>query len=115
MATLSLGALAIIFAIWIQDVLVALDVAYAILSGAIFVPVVLGIFWKKATPKAGFSAVIGGTAVVIGGLAVLGITSTDPIMYGMAASLIIMVGVSLFDRSRPLRETTRPAEQLEKS
>ena len=34
LATLSLGALAIIFAIWIQDVLVALDVAYAILSGS---------------------------------------------------------------------------------
>lgn len=110
-ATLSLGALAIVFAIWIQDVLVALDVAYAILSGAIFIPVVMGIFWKRATPKAGFSAVIGGTAVVIGGLAVLGITSTDPIMYGMAASLIIMVVVSLLDKSRPLHETSQPAEQ----
>ncbi|MGI6126363.1 MAG: sodium:solute symporter [Planifilum sp.] len=108
-STLFLGALAITFAIWIQDVLVALDVAYAILSGAIFIPVVLGIFWKKATPKAGFSAVIGGTVVVIGGLALLDITSTDPIMYGMAASLIIMVSVSLLDKR--LARQPRASEQ----
>jgi solute:Na+ symporter, SSS family len=100
-ATLVLGTLAIVFAIWIKDVLVALDVAYAILSGAIFIPVILGIFWKKATPVSGFAAVIVGTLVVIAGLYKLGITSTDPIMYGMAASLVVMVSVSLLGKNRP--------------
>ena|GEM_PF-3924219 len=55
------------------------------------------------------SAVIGGTVVVIGGLALLGITSTDPIMYGMAASLIIMVSVSLLDKR--LARQPRASEQ----
>lgn len=92
--TLLIGALAITFAIWIQDVLVALDVAYAILSGAIFIPVVMGFFWKRATQKAGFYSIVVGTIVVLAGLAIEGITSTNPIMYGMAASLLTMIVVS---------------------
>ena len=35
-------------AIKIGSVLTALDIAYAILSGSIFVPVVAGFFWKRA-------------------------------------------------------------------
>jgi SSS family solute:Na+ symporter len=93
--TLCIGTLAIIFAIWIQDVLVALDVAYAILSGAIFVPLVVGYFWNWATAKAAFASIIAGTIVVLAGLAIEGITSTNPIMYGIAVSLIVMVAMSL--------------------
>lgn len=90
--TLFIGALAIVFSIWIQDVLVALDVAYAILSGAIFVPLVVGYFWKRATAKAAFSSIIAGTVVVLAGLAIEGLSSTNPIMYGIAVSLAVMIG-----------------------
>lgn len=92
--TLFIGALAIVFSIWIQDVLVALDVAYAILSGAIFVPLVVGYFWKRATAKAAFSSIIAGTVVVLAGLAIEGLSSTNPIMYGIAVSLAVMIGMS---------------------
>jgi SSS family solute:Na+ symporter len=98
--TLMIGIFSIIVAIWIQDLLVALDVAYAILSGAIFVPVVLGIFWKRATPRAGFFAVIVSTMVVILGLIMKGISSTDPIMYGIATSIVVMVILSLLNVSK---------------
>jgi solute:Na+ symporter, SSS family len=89
--TLGIGVIAITFALWIQDVLVALDVAYAILSGAIFIPVVIGFFWKKATAKAGFYSIIISSLVVFGGLAVEGLSSTHPIMYGIATSLVSMI------------------------
>ncbi|MDA5109057.1 sodium:solute symporter [Brevibacillus thermoruber] len=92
--TLFIGALAIVFSIWIQDVLVALDVAYAILSGAIFVPLVVGYFWKRATAKAAFSSIIAGTVVVLAGLAIEGLSSTNPIMYGIAVSLAVMIGMT---------------------
>jgi len=98
--TLVIGVIAIVFAIWIQDVLVALDVAYAILSGAIFVPVVLGFFWKKATAKAGFYSIVISSVVVLVGLAVEGLGSTNPIMYGIAVSVISIIGFSLYPSLR---------------
>ncbi|WP_047153924.1 sodium:solute symporter [Aneurinibacillus tyrosinisolvens] len=112
--TLAVGVIAIIFAIWIQDVLVALDVAYAILSGAIFVPTVIGFFWKRATAKAGFYAIIVSTVVVVAGLAVEGISSTNPIMYGIASSIIVIIGVSYFANKGPAYADLQPedGEQL---
>ena len=52
--TLIVGVLAIIFALWIQDVLVALDVAYAILSGAIFVPFVVSFLERHSSKSRSF-------------------------------------------------------------
>jgi SSS family solute:Na+ symporter len=97
--TLAIGVLAMIFAVWIQDVLVALDVAYAILSGAIFVPVVIGFFWKKATAKAGFYSIVISTIVVLVGLAIEGISSTNPIVYGIISSVLSMVCISYMTHS----------------
>lgn len=94
--TMVIGVITIICALWIQDVLVALDVAYAVLSGGIFAPVVLGLFWKKATAKAAFFAIIASTVVILAGLAILGITSTTPIIYGIVTSFVVMIAVSLF-------------------
>lgn len=93
--TLIVGLIAITFSIWIQDVLVALDVAYAILSGAIFIPLVMTFFWKKATPNAGFYSILISTIVVIGGLFIKGITATSPIIYGITSGFIVLVGISL--------------------
>lgn len=107
--TLFIGILAIIFSMWIQDVLIALDVAYAILSGAIFIPLVVGYFWKRATAKAAFASIIISTLVVLSGLAIEGITSTNPIVYGVVVSLVIMFGVSL--ATRPKTPLTLPEGQ----
>ena len=40
------GLLAIVCALWIQSVLVALDVAYAFISGCVFVPLVFAFLLK---------------------------------------------------------------------
>ncbi|MCG7337623.1 sodium:solute symporter [Sporosarcina sp. ACRSM] len=90
-----IGIATIVFALWIQNVLVALDVAYAVLSGAVFVPVILGFFWKKATAKAAFYSIIASTITILTGLAIEGISSTNPILYGIATSVVVMVLVSL--------------------
>ncbi len=100
--TLGVGVIAIIFAIWIQDVLVALDVAYAILSGAIFVPFVAALFWKNIHPKAGVCSIIVSTAVVIAGLLIEGLSSTNPIIYGIASSIIVMVGFALLAKNKEI-------------
>lgn len=98
--TTVIGILTIVCALWIQDVLVALDVAYAVLSGGIFAPVILGLFWKKATGKAAFYAIIASTAVILAGLAIEGITSTAPIIYGIAVSFVVMITVSIWSPNK---------------
>ncbi|MED0677896.1 sodium:solute symporter [Aneurinibacillus thermoaerophilus] len=112
--TLVIGVIAIMFAIWIQDVLVALDVAYAILSGAIFVPVVLGFLWKKATAKAGLYSIVISSLVVFGSLAVEGLSSTNPIIYGIVTSIVSMVVLSYVSQpSSPSQEVNRFVEEEE--
>ncbi|GAB7387738.1 sodium:solute symporter [Bacillaceae bacterium] len=109
--TLILGAVTIVFAIWIQDVLVALDVAYAVLSGAVFVPIVFGFLWKRATAKAAFYSMIVSTIVILAGLAVEGITSTNPIVYGIATSFVMMVVLSYLPSS-PGMERSEGTDRL---
>ncbi|MCM3181974.1 sodium:solute symporter [Priestia megaterium] len=110
--TLIVGVLAIIFALWIQDVLVALDVAYAILSGAIFVPFVVSLFWKDIHPKAGVSAIVVSTLVVLGGLLIEGLSSTTPILYGISSSIIIMAGFAVMARNKELSDQEPVSEDV---
>ncbi|EST53344.1 sodium:solute symporter [Brevibacillus panacihumi W25] len=95
LTTFTIGVFTIICAVWIQDVLVALDIAYAVLSGAIFFPVLLGFFWKQTTAKAAFYSILVSTVVILVGLAVKGISSTDPIVYGLIASFVTITTLTL--------------------
>lgn len=99
--TFIIGLLTIVFATWIQDVIVALDVAYALLSGCIFVPLVAGFFWKRVTSKAAISSIAVSGVVVIAGLAIEGISSINPIMYGITTSAVVLILVSFIDKEQP--------------
>ncbi|WP_144463259.1 sodium:solute symporter [Siminovitchia fortis] len=96
LTTVGIGIFSIICAIWIQDILVALDVAYAVLSGALFFPVIFGLFTKKVNARAAFYSIILSAAVILAGLGILGITATEPIVYGLAVSLVSIVLLSFF-------------------
>ncbi|WP_228441179.1 sodium:solute symporter family transporter [Novibacillus thermophilus] len=98
--TLAAGTAAIAIALWIQELLVAMDVAYAVLAGSIFVPIVLGMFWKKVTPKAAFYAITSSAIVVLITLALEGFSSNHPILYGIATNIVVMTAVSWIDSSR---------------
>lgn len=104
--TLATGVVTMIFAVWIQDVLVALDVAYAVLSGSLFFPIVFGFFWRKATSKAAFFSILLSAAVILIGLVVQGITATEPIVYGLITSFISFVTISL--TSKQTQISTNP-------
>jgi len=95
LTTFTIGVFTIICAVWIQDVLVALDIAYAVLSGAIFFPVLFGFFWKRTIAKAAFYSILVSTVVILVGLAVKGISSTDPIVYGLIASFVTITTLTL--------------------
>lgn len=111
--TVIVGVLVMVFALWIQDVLVALDIAYAILSGSIFVPVVAGFFWKRATWQGALSSVIISAIVILIGLAVEGVSSTNPIIYGIITSLIVLVIGSLMTKPTDEEKMRKWTAQLE--
>lgn len=98
-ATLGLGVLSIIFSIWIQNILVALDMAYAILSGAIFLPLVVGLYWKRVTSKAAFYSIIASSLVIFITFMIYGIASTLPIIFGLITGAIVIVGGTLLTPS----------------
>jgi SSS family solute:Na+ symporter len=76
-------------ALWIQDILVALEMAYAYLSGCVFVPVLASFVLKKFSPKAGLYS-LGVSAVVVTVVFFrFGLTSNYPILLGMLSGLIV--------------------------
>lgn len=88
----------VVCAIFIQSVLVALDVAYAYLSGCVFVPLVLAFLLKKVSAKAGLISLIASFITVTGLFFVFGITSTYPIIFGMVVSAILFFAVNVIDK-----------------
>lgn len=98
--TFVVGIIAVVISLWIQELLVAIDVAYAILAGSIFIPIVFGLFWKKTTGKAAFLAIAISALVVIGGLVIEGLSSTNPIVYGIIVNIIVITSVSLWDHKK---------------
>ncbi|WP_339226938.1 sodium:solute symporter [Oceanobacillus sp. FSL K6-2867] len=97
--TMIISIIAIVIALWIQELLVAMDVAYALLAGAIFIPIVFGLFWKRATAKAAFYSILISSLVVLGGLAIEGLSSSNPILYGIFVNIVVMIVISLTDKT----------------
>lgn len=91
LTTLAIGIFCIICALWIQDVLVALDISFAVLSGALFFPIILGFYWKRVSARSVFYSIIL-SAVVIGiGLAIYGTASIIPILFGLITSIVVII------------------------
>ncbi|MBS4189724.1 sodium:solute symporter [Bacillus sp. FJAT-49705] len=88
--TFAIGLFSIVCALWIQDVLVALDIAFAVLSGALFFPIIFGFFWKRVSSRAVFYSIIISTVVIGISLAMKGTTSIVPIFFGLVTSIIII-------------------------
>jgi solute:Na+ symporter, SSS family len=98
--TLLLGIAATITACLTADVIAALTVAYDLLAGALFVPVVGAILWPRGTSLGALiSIALSGVAVVVL-LAVEGMNSDAPIYVGISLSLVTYVTVSLMGKAR---------------
>jgi len=114
-----LGAVMIYAAVAIGNVIDALALAYALLTGSIFVPIMGAFFWKRATWQGALGSILTSGLVVIGTLWVEGFASNLPILYGLGTSVVVFVTVSvltgpppseLLDRWRESTESTPPVE-----
>ena len=102
--TLIVGVVVLVISVLVSDVIGALTVAYDLLVGAIFVPVIGALFWRDATGTGALASMLAGGLTVVILLAWQGLLANSPIYVGLLVSLIVFVVVSLLT-PRTSRET----------
>ncbi|MEU0048716.1 sodium:solute symporter [Streptomyces sp. NPDC006184] len=95
---LVMGVAVIGTAIALNNVVEALTVAYNLLVGGLLVPILGGLLWKRGTAPGALASVVVGGLAVIGLMAGYGILADEPVYYGLPASLVAYVAVSLATR-----------------
>ncbi|MDQ3429186.1 MAG: sodium:solute symporter [Actinomycetota bacterium] len=96
LATLLVGVAVLVISVIVSDVVGALTVAYNLLVGALFVPIIGALFWKRATGVGALASMLVGGVVVVGLMVSQGLLANSPIYVGILTSLITFVVVSLF-------------------
>lgn len=96
-ATLIIGAFALLLASVMENVLTLMLDSYAFMVSGLFVPVIGALYWKRSTPAGAMAAmIIGGSITLI--LRYSGVAlpfNLDPNLFGITASAIAFVMVSL--------------------
>jgi SSS family solute:Na+ symporter len=108
--TLLVGVAVVGVSLVLNDVVGALTVAYDLLTGALFVPIVLGLLWSRGTGRAAVASIAVSSVVIVALMITSGLYSNDPIIYGLLSSLVVFVGVSL--ATAPGREQSRGGAQV---
>ena len=96
--TLLVGVVVLVISLLVKDVVGGLTVAYDLLSGALLVPIIGALFWRRATGAGALAAMAAGGIVVVVLMFVQGLFANGPIIYGMLTSLVVFVVVSLLTR-----------------
>jgi SSS family solute:Na+ symporter len=108
--TLVVGVAVVGVSLVLNDVVGALTVAYDLLTGALFVPIVLGLLWSRGTGRAAVASIAVSSVVIVALMITSGLYSNDPIIYGLLSSLVVFVGVSLADA--PERKRARAGARV---
>src|SRR6476661_5061292 len=104
---LVLGVVAIVIAIITKDVVAALTIAYDILVGGLLVAILGGLIWKRGTGIAAAASMGVGSVVTLSTMIILeinakepleGVFANEPIYYGLLASAVVYVAVSLLTK-----------------
>ncbi|WP_421765320.1 sodium:solute symporter family protein [Ekhidna sp.] len=95
-ATLTLGIIALVIALFLENVLEAMLFSYAFMVSGLFVPIVGAFYWKKASKIGAFAAMITG-GLVTTCLTLLNIKwfGLDPNLYGIICALIVFISFGL--------------------
>lgn len=105
---LFVGMVTILLSLVIGDLFKALDLAYAFLSGCVFVPVLFSFLLKRISAKAGFVS-LALSAIAVSGAMIFGAVSEQPdfalggnwpIMIGMGTGLVSYLLVTLTDKQK---------------
>lgn len=120
MATLIIGAIAIVIATTMTNVLSLMLMSYAFMVSGLLVPIVGALYWKKSSSAGAIGAMIGGGFVTLiltlmeqGGLNLWIVQfdkialpyGLDPNLFGISASLLLFVTLSLIYPSNKVHQT----------
>jgi SSS family solute:Na+ symporter len=94
-ALVLVGVVALVLSFLLDSVVGAVTVAADLLAAALFVPVVGALFWKRATKAGALASMVVSSVVVVVFMFVSGLYANEPVIYGLLASLVVFVGVSL--------------------
>ncbi len=106
---LLVGVVTLVISLIVSDIVGALTVAYDLLTGALFVPIVGALFWRRATAAGALASMVAGSVVVVVFMIRDGLFANTPIIWGTLVSLAAFVVVSLLT-SRPSDERMRAWE-----
>lgn len=109
---IAVGAVIIMVSVFVQNVLTALDITYAILSGCIFIPVIAAFFWKKANWQGACASMGLSFLTVIGTMIYFTPSSTIPILLGISVNLITLVVVSLLTKPNDVEKMQKWEERI---
>lgn len=93
-----LGVIVTILAIQLDDPVIGMLIGYNLLVCGLFVPVMGAIFWKRATAVGAWTAMLAGVVVTSILMPIHGVESGVPVYWGLAASAITYVVVSLLTK-----------------
>ncbi|MDA3131372.1 sodium:solute symporter [Atlantibacter subterranea] len=109
LSTLIVGIIMLLIASLIGNVVAALTVAYNLLVGALLIPLIGAVFWKRASSTGAIIAILLGGITVISFIINDGLLSNSPIYYGLGVNLIAFMAGSLL---RPDRVFKPPVSRL---
>ena len=102
--SIAAGLLGVLLALWLPNVVSALQIFYGLLTAALFVPLVFGLYWKRPTSHAALAAIVAGVASTsclqaFGKGTGFGLLS--PVACGILAAAVTMTLVALWQNSAP--------------
>jgi SSS family solute:Na+ symporter len=101
--TVVLGLSALWMALNFEEIIGLLLMSYTLYAAGVFIPVVGGLYWKRATAPGAIAAIVGGSAYGLAGelgwfTAMPLVAGLPVIVAGALVSLLLFVGVSLLTR-----------------
>ena len=121
-ASVGIGVLSLALAWYMDDIINILLLAFTINSAGLFLPTVVGLFWKRASAKAAVGSMVSALIIVmiwfiLGEAGAGGIFALDPLWPGFIGSAIVFFAISLLDNQslqeqesfRSFQEKTRSA------
>lgn len=89
-----------LLALFMRSIVAVMDVAYAYLTGCLFIPMVFGILLKRCSARSGLFSILISFVAVTAFLVKDGITANSPIIAGMIVSAVVFFGVRFFDKDK---------------
>ncbi|WP_436517898.1 sodium:solute symporter family protein [Ekhidna sp. To15] len=92
LSTLGLGAVSLIIALLLENVLSAMLFSYAFMVSGLFVPIIGALFWKRSTAAGAMTAmIVGGVITTLLTILKINYLGFDPNAYGILSALIFFI------------------------